>query len=505
MQPGLRKVSRQDFQKNNAEELRTREFQYQRTIEIAQSKGLTTLGLMTNQVWQDDPRHLVFTLARYKFVSKMLSGRKHVLEVGCADAFGTRLVQQEVERVTATDFDHIFVDDVRRRMDPEWPLEVRQHDLLAGPIPGTFDAAYAMDVIEHIPAAEEDLFIGNIVRSLTPDGVLILGSPSLESQAYASPPSKAGHVNCKSGKAMKAMMERFFHNVFLFSMNDEVVHTGFVPMAHYLIAIGSMRRESVAVATSVPAQGAGADQRPLDITIVVPCLNEQNHVGPTLDTVVAAMLELPYSYEVLVVDDGSTDETAKVIETYMQAHPALPIQLIRHPKNRGLTRSYVDGAFLGRGTYYRLVCGDNAEPKETLVACFQQLGGADMIVPYHRQVTGKSAFRLFLSGFYTSIVNLLSGHKIRYYNGLATHLRYNVMRWGPYSFGFGFQAELITRLLDEGATYVEVPVDALHRDKSRGNSALNFGNFLSVGHTLTEVFIRRVRKRALHGPVGGRR
>jgi hypothetical protein len=128
-----------------------------------------------------------------------------------------------------------------------------------------------------------------------------------------------------------------------------------------------------------------------------------------------------------------------------------------------------------------------------------------MIVPYHRQVTGKSAFRLFLSQFYTSIVNLLSGHKIRYYNGLATHLRYNVMRWGPYSFGFGFQAELITRLLDEGATYVEIPVDALHRDKTRGNSALNFGNFLSVGHTLTEVFIRRVRKRALHGPVGGRR
>jgi len=79
------------------------------------------------------------------------------------------------------------------------------------------------------------------------------------------------------------------------------------------------------------------------------------------------------------------------------------------------------------------------------------------------------------------------------------------MRWGPYSFGFGFQAELITRLLDEGASYVEVPVEAQHRDKDRGSSALNFKNFLSVGHTLSEVFIRRVRKRALQRSRKGRK
>jgi len=223
--------------------LHTREPQYQRTLEIAMEKGLTTLGLMTNQVWEDDPRRLLFTLARYKFVSKMLSGRQHVLEIGCADAFGTRVVQQEVKRLTATDFDQVFVDDVLRRMDERWRFECRQHDLLVSPFPGAFDGAYALDVIEHIPAAKENIFVGNIVKSLTPEGVLILGSPSLESQPYASPPSKAGHVNCKTGGELRALLERFFHNVFLFSMNDEVVHTGFAPMAHYLLAVGCTRRE----------------------------------------------------------------------------------------------------------------------------------------------------------------------------------------------------------------------------------------------------------------------
>jgi 2-polyprenyl-3-methyl-5-hydroxy-6-metoxy-1,4-benzoquinol methylase len=237
---------------NNRDEIiSTREPQYQRSIELARNQGLTSLGLMTNQAWQDDPRHLLFTLARYKFVAKMLTGRKHVLEVGCADAFGTRLVLQEVEQLTATDFDESFVTDVLGRMDVRWKFECKQHDLLAGPLAGPFDAAYALDVIEHIPGERENVFVSNIVSSLTPEGVLILGSPSLESQRYASPPSKAGHVNCKTGKDLRALMEGFFHNVFLFSVNDEVVHTGFFPMAHYLIAIGCTRHSS-AKTSSLP-------------------------------------------------------------------------------------------------------------------------------------------------------------------------------------------------------------------------------------------------------------
>jgi hypothetical protein len=71
---------------------------------------------------------------------------------------------------------------------------------------------------------------------------VILGCPSIQSQAYASPPSKAGHVNCKDGPAMKQLLEQFFHNVFLFAMNDEIVHTGFWPMAQYIIGIGSTKR-----------------------------------------------------------------------------------------------------------------------------------------------------------------------------------------------------------------------------------------------------------------------
>jgi 2-polyprenyl-3-methyl-5-hydroxy-6-metoxy-1,4-benzoquinol methylase len=218
---------------------RTREPQYQFEVDMALREGLARLGIMTNQRWRDDPRGLLFILARYKFVAKMLAGRKRVVEIGCADAFGTRIVQQEVGAVTATDFDPVFIDDARNRMDAEgWRCETVVHDILTGPVPpGGFDAAYTLDVFEHIVPEREDLFVRNIAGSLAVHGVAIIGSPSLQSQAYASEGSKAGHVNCKDGSAYREVMQRHFANVFLFSMNDEVVHTGFTPMAHYFLAL----------------------------------------------------------------------------------------------------------------------------------------------------------------------------------------------------------------------------------------------------------------------------
>lgn len=219
----------------------TRESQYQRSVDLSE-KGLSTLGLMTNQAWYDDPKHLLFTLSRYKFVAKMMSGAKSVLEVGCADAFGTRLVVQEVGKLTATDFDPVFVQDVNARMEPRWHFDCKMHDMLSAPLVDNFDGAYALDVIEHIRPQDEMLFVTNMVGSLGDHGMLILGTPSLQSQVYASPPSKAGHINCKDAIALRELLSHFFYNVFIFSMNDEVVHTGYYPMAQYLFAVACSRR-----------------------------------------------------------------------------------------------------------------------------------------------------------------------------------------------------------------------------------------------------------------------
>lgn len=222
---------------------RTKEVQYEDCLRVAEEVGIARFGVMSNQVWHDDPKRLAFVLARYKFVAKMLSGAESVLEIGCADAFATRIVQQEVGRVHAIDIDPVFIADVQERMSPDWPLEAAVHDILTAPCGNGFDAAYSLDVLEHIPAADEDRFVANAAASLRPHGVLIVGMPSLASQEHASPQSRVGHINCKHAPELDALMRRHFHNVFIFSMNDEVVHTGFWSMAHYYLALCCAKRE----------------------------------------------------------------------------------------------------------------------------------------------------------------------------------------------------------------------------------------------------------------------
>jgi len=215
----------------------TREKQYGIVFDVEQKHGRSQLGLMTNVSWNQDPRRMLFTLSRYKFVAKMLSGRGNVLEIGCADAFGTRLVQQEVGNVTAVDFDEVFINDAKGRMDPHWNMVCKVHDMLDGPVGGIYDALFSLDVLEHIDPNSEHVFLKNATASLKSKGIAIIGMPSLESQMHASPQSKEGHVNCKSGSELKLTLEEYFDNVFIFSMNDEVIHTGYFPMAHYLIAL----------------------------------------------------------------------------------------------------------------------------------------------------------------------------------------------------------------------------------------------------------------------------
>lgn len=216
---------------------KTKEPQYQSLLDLKNAKGLNQLGLMMNEVWDADPRRLVFVLSRYKFIAKMLEGKRDVLEIGCGDAWASRIVKQTVKNLTVSDFDTIFIDDAKKRYDPDWPLTYLVHDMTKAPTKKKYDALYSVDVLEHIAPKDENKFLLNICNSLNQNGVAIIGIPSLESQKYASPASKVGHVNCKSGQEFKYFMEQYFEHVFLFSMNDEVVHTGFDKMAHYLFTL----------------------------------------------------------------------------------------------------------------------------------------------------------------------------------------------------------------------------------------------------------------------------
>ena len=222
--------------------MKTKEPQYNNVFKIKKKFGITKLGMMANQVWIDDPKHFLFSLSRYKFVSKIFHNFKNVLEIGCGDGFYSTVVKQSVKKLTCIDFDPVFINDAKEKNNKKWKIKFVEHNIIKKKFKGLYDGVYSLDVFEHIKKKNEKTFIKNSISGLRKNGVYILGIPSLESQRYASKTSKLGHVNCKSGDDFQKLLKKFFHNVFLFSMNDEVVHTGFVKMAHYIICICCVKK-----------------------------------------------------------------------------------------------------------------------------------------------------------------------------------------------------------------------------------------------------------------------
>lgn len=202
------------------------------------------LGPRASYELHHDPRHLVFVLSRYKFVAKMLANRGRVLEVGIGDGLGAVLVAQAGNHVVGLDIEPFAIENTA---DLSWTrdrIRFATHDMTKDPYVagGPFDAAYSVDVIEHIPPELERRFMRNIVDSIRSTGCLVIGTPNKSADQYASSEARAQHVNLKTHAALAELMQNYFHNVFMFGMNDEVVHTGFAPMSHYLFALGAHKR-----------------------------------------------------------------------------------------------------------------------------------------------------------------------------------------------------------------------------------------------------------------------
>ena len=117
-------------------------------------------------------------------------------------------------------------------------MEFVAGDILTANVRRDFDAAVSFDVIEHIYPEHAAAFIDAYADHLKPEGIAIIGTPNITSNVYANARTQSGHVNLYSAERLKEEMGRRFENVFMFSVNDEVIHTGFSPMAHYLLAMG---------------------------------------------------------------------------------------------------------------------------------------------------------------------------------------------------------------------------------------------------------------------------
>jgi glycosyltransferase involved in cell wall biosynthesis len=216
------------------------------------------------------------------------------------------------------------------------------------------------------------------------------------------------------------------------------------------------------------------DDRRLTYSIIIPAYNESTRIGATLDRVLAYVAERGWDAEVIVVNDGSRDNTVEVVSQYTEKHPAL--RLLENPGNRGKGYSVRHGMLHARGQLLLFSDADLSSPIEEAAKLLAALaGGADIAIGSRwlradLQTRRQPLYRQLFGRVFNLLLRLILGLKFKdtqcgfkAFTGRAAQAIFplqKIERWG-------FDPELLYLANKLGFIVVEVPVAWAHRGGTR--------------------------------------
>lgn len=229
------------------------------------------------------------------------------------------------------------------------------------------------------------------------------------------------------------------------------------------------------------------------MTVVIPALNEEGNLEQAVGDVLLAIDDRFDSYELILINDGSTDRTGEIADKLASKNPA--IRVVHHRTNKGLGYSVLFGYREAAKEFVMWYPGDNAMLQNSLIEMMKHVGEADIVIPYVGDTTFRSRRRRFISDGYVRLLNFMFGLKIRYFNGVNVYRTCLVKNIRSTTAGFAFFAETLIRLLSQGCTYIEIPT--YHRVRTAGSTkAFRFLNIFEVLKVLAWLFYDiRIRRR----------
>ena len=222
----------------------------------------------------------------------------------------------------------------------------------------------------------------------------------------------------------------------------------------------------------------------IDISIIIPCLNEEKHIKNTLTKLVKSFSGNKHSFELLVVNDGSNDSTLDEIRDFQINYPEINLKIYNHKKSTGIGFIFYKYSRKVKGDYCRMVMGDDVDHIKTHKNILRFIHKYDIIIPIYNNVVNKSKTRMIISKLFTLIVNIISFSKIGYYNGSVAFRTNHLKKVKFIDDGFGFQAEIITKLIKVNSNYIEFNASALHRDNS---NSITIKNLIKVIHIILRI------------------
>jgi len=221
------------------------------------------------------------------------------------------------------------------------------------------------------------------------------------------------------------------------------------------------------------------------ISVIVPALNEQEKLEAAIQTVKTSTEKYFDDVEILIFNDGSTDQTGKIADRLAKQDPRIRVTHHEKPKNLGAV--YKAGVKQATKTFLIMIPGDNENPSSSIEPVLAVAGDADIIVPYTTNQHARPPLRRLLSNGFVTMLNLASGCRLRYYNGTVLHRTALVRQIAIETDGFGYQAETLVKLLKAKHSFKEVPIEISVDQAGRKSRALNLRNLAAVGKFLLSV------------------
>ena len=214
----------------------------------------------------------------------------------------------------------------------------------------------------------------------------------------------------------------------------------------------------------------------LSYSIIIPAYNESQRIAVSLDKIIAYMKEQHWLAEILVINDGSRDDTAEIVRQYARTHPA--VRLVENPGNRGKGYTVRHGMSQATGDIILFTDADLSSPIQECRKLFAAIqGGSDVAIGSRwlrkeLQTERQPLHRQFFGRIFNLLLRVTLGLKYRdtqcgfkaFTRGAAQVLfaRQRIERWG-------FDPEILYLAHKYGFKIAEVPVEWAHDDRSKIN------------------------------------
>jgi glycosyltransferase involved in cell wall biosynthesis len=234
----------------------------------------------------------------------------------------------------------------------------------------------------------------------------------------------------------------------------------------------------------------------LDLSIIVPAYNEEANLPACLATLLDTFAGT--SCEVLVIDDGSRDQTLMVARRLADQYPDV-IRVLAHNRNQGFGAVLRTGFGEARGRYVLCCPADFAMTPNDWRPFETALGRVDVVVGCRGRREGYNTLMKFNSWLYPKLVRRLFGLRLRDVNWISIYRRDLVAKVEITQSSVPMLVEILVKLRDLGATFREVDCQMQPRMIGTPSAA----RFMVMWRTLIGLLVlwRSYRRRMRSSPV----